>query len=48
MTEKYHPNGKPITAENPKNKKRCPRCKSRNVTKSGNINDCLACGELFD
>ena len=47
-TEKYHANGKPITKENPKKKPSCPKCKSHNVTKNGNLWDCLFCGELFN
>jgi ribosomal protein L37AE/L43A len=42
-----HPNGKTITKDNPKNKPRCPKCKSHNVVKNGNIWDCQFCGELF-
>ena len=45
--QKYHANGKPITKENPVNKKRCPKCKSSNTIKNGNVKDCLACGNLF-
>jgi len=53
--QKYHANGKPITRdfsnkkakENPVGQKRCPKCKSGNTVKSGNVRDCLACKNLF-
>jgi ribosomal protein L37AE/L43A len=45
--ERYHANGKIINEENPQKSKRCPKCKSSNTFKNGNIWDCKFCGELF-